>query len=60
VDIRRSRDQVSAAVKRALDEAAIRLALPARRVAFETPLDGEVHGVRHLTDRRARGLTREG
>jgi small conductance mechanosensitive channel len=37
VDVRRSRDEVIAAVKRALDEAGIRIAIPRRALAFEPP-----------------------
>ena len=35
VDIRRSRDEVVAAVKRALDEAGIRIAIPRRALTFD-------------------------
>jgi small-conductance mechanosensitive channel len=38
VDIRRSRDEVIAAVKRALDEAGLGIAVPRRALAFDTPL----------------------
>jgi small-conductance mechanosensitive channel len=38
VDVRRSRDEVVAAVKRALDEAGLRVAVPRRVLAFDPPL----------------------
>jgi hypothetical protein len=38
VDVRRSRDEVVAAVKRALDEAGLKVAVPRRVLAFDPPL----------------------
>jgi small conductance mechanosensitive channel len=39
VDIRRSRDEVIAAVTRALDEAGLKIAVPRRVLAFDPPLE---------------------
>ncbi len=39
VDIRRSRDEVIAAVTRALDEAGLKIAVPRRALAFDPPLE---------------------
>ena len=39
VDVRRSRDEVVAAVKQALDEAGLRVAVPRRGLAFDPPLE---------------------
>jgi small-conductance mechanosensitive channel len=54
VDIRRSRDEVIAAVKRALDQAGLKVAVPRRSLAFDTPLAigvpaaGEETGADHV------------
>jgi small-conductance mechanosensitive channel len=44
VEIRRSRDEVVAAVKRALEEAGIKIAVPERTVGFRPPADEEREG----------------
>jgi small-conductance mechanosensitive channel len=63
VDIRRSRDEVIAAVKRALDAAGLEIAVPQRSLAFDTPLAisapaGEETGAEHVE--RAARVTSQG
>lgn len=51
LEIRRSRDEVVAAVKRALDEAGIEIPFPYRTLTFKEslPLSGSVQGLTHET-----------
>jgi small-conductance mechanosensitive channel len=51
LEIRRSRDEVVAAVKRALDEAGIEIPFPYRTLTFKEslPLSGSVRGLTHET-----------
>jgi small conductance mechanosensitive channel len=58
VDVRRSRDEVVAAVKRALDEAGLKVAVPRRMLAFDPPLGIGAPADEERTAEKADGLAR--
>jgi small conductance mechanosensitive channel len=58
VDVRRSRDEVVAAVKRALDEAGLQIAVPRRVLAFDPPLATGAPADEDATAEKVDGLAR--